>query len=78
MDLETLREFVVFARHLNFSYAAKELNLTQSTLSKHIAALEKELGCDVVVRKRQLELTDAGRKLLQASQKNSGNLRQRN
>ena len=41
MRTEYLREFVVFSRHLSFTEAAKELFIAQSTLSTHIAALEK-------------------------------------
>ncbi len=41
MQIETLEEYVGPAKHLNFSKAAIELSMTQSTLSKHIAALER-------------------------------------
>lgn len=36
MQIETLEEYVVLAKHLNFSKAAIELSMTQSTLSKHM------------------------------------------
>lgn len=44
MRTEILEEFVVCAKHANFHRAAVELNTTQPALSKHIQALEKELG----------------------------------
>lgn len=64
MRMETLREFTVFARHLNFSTAARELNLSQSTLSTHIAALEKELRLPLVQRKGGVALADVGKAFL--------------
>ena len=45
MEIAVLREFVSLAENLNFSTTAKRLFITQSTLSRHIAALEHELGC---------------------------------
>lgn len=62
MNVEWIREFTVFARYLNFSRAASMLNMTQPTLSGHIASLEKELGFELVLRGKTLELTSAGRK----------------
>ena len=69
MTLDVMREYIVFAKHLNFSHAALELNLTQSTLSKHIAALEKELGFPVVTRGRELQFTAQGKAFLESAQK---------
>lgn len=60
MQIETLEEYVVLAKHLNFSKAAIELSMTQSTLSKHIAALEREVGFPVVERSGSVRLTQAG------------------
>ncbi len=64
MRLETLREFVVFAKCQNFSAAALELHLSQPAMSVHIANLEKELGFQLVDRKRGAELTPAGQRFL--------------
>ena len=41
MELSLLREFIVLSQTLNYTKAA---HLTQPTLSKHIVAMEKELG----------------------------------
>lgn len=59
--LTWLRAFEATARHLSFTRAAKELNLTQSAVSQHVRSLEGFLGRDLFVRKtRALELTEDG------------------
>lgn len=61
MDTEYLKEFLTVADELSFTHAASKLHITQSTLSKHIAALEKEFQENLFVRsKRGLEITQAG------------------
>lgn len=50
MNTEWLQEYIVFARHLNFSSAAKTLNMAQPTLSKHMIALEKWVGVPLIER----------------------------
>jgi len=65
MNIDHLCEFVVIADLGNFSLAAEELYLSQSSLSKHIIALEKELGVKLFDRtSRKIVLTDAGNKVL--------------
>ena len=44
MNLKQLEAFVRVAETKSFSAAAKQLYLTQPTVSAHIASLEKELG----------------------------------
>lgn len=69
MKLELLHEFVVLAKHRNFSTAAKELYSTQPGLSSHMAALEKELGFSLLDRSSgKLGLTPAGLEFLKRSQ----------
>lgn len=68
MKMEHLKEFVVFARHLNFTAAAKALAMTQPGLSNHIAQLEKELGAVLVHRDAPVRLTPAGFALLKGAQ----------
>lgn len=59
--LTWLRAFEESARHLNFTRAAAELNLTQSAVSQHVRSLESFLGRDLFIRKtRRLELTEDG------------------
>src|SRR5215472_7039549 len=63
-SLDALRIFVVAARHLSFTEAAIELNLTQSAVSHRIRGLEDELGLSLFNRlPRRLELTPHGRAL---------------
>lgn len=59
--LDTLCEFISLAHHLSFSTAAKELNISQPSLSKHISDLEKELGITLLHRGRKTKLTAAGK-----------------
>jgi LysR family transcriptional regulator, glycine cleavage system transcriptional activator len=62
--LHTLRAFEVAARHLNFSRAAAELNLTHGAISHQMKALEQELGVVLFERRsRGVELTERGRQL---------------
>lgn len=57
-----VEEFLELVNYMNFTVAARKLNLTQSALSKHIAALEKEFDVVLVDRsKQQIELTQQGR-----------------
>ena len=63
--LAWFRAFECAARHLSFTHAAQELNLTQSAVSQHIRSLEHRFGCMLFVRKhRGIALTDQGRRLL--------------
>jgi len=65
-SLDALRIFAVAARHLSFTEAANELNLTQSAVSHRIRGLEEELGISLFNRlTRRLELTPHGRALAQ-------------
>ena len=61
MKLELMQEFIELARVRNYSRAAENLFISQSTLSKHIAAIEDELGVHLVNHDfRGVELTDMG------------------
>jgi LysR family glycine cleavage system transcriptional activator len=54
---------------LSFTKAADELCVTQSAVSHQIKMLENELGTKLLVRgKTQIELTEAGLRLLRAAQ----------
>ncbi|HEY3183836.1 MAG TPA: LysR substrate-binding domain-containing protein [Gaiellaceae bacterium] len=56
-----LRAFAAVARRRSFSEAAAELYVSQPAVSKHVAALEAELGTQLVVRGgRETSLTPAG------------------
>ncbi len=66
MNLRQLEAFVHVAKCSSFSQAAKELYLTQPTVSAHIAALEKELGSRLFIRNtKSVSLTEDGIRLCQ-------------
>jgi LysR family glycine cleavage system transcriptional activator len=67
-NLNALRAFEAAARHLSFTKAAAELNVTQGAVSHQVKALEADLGLSLLHRERQrLALTDAGRDLLEVT-----------
>src|ERR1700709_2903198 len=64
-SLNGLRAFEAAARHLSFTNAACELNVTQTAISHQIRRLEEELGVRLFVRKnRALALTPEARDYL--------------
>lgn len=61
METDLLREYLVVASETNLTHAARRLCTTQSTLSKHMATLEREFGEKLFERgPRGMELTQAG------------------
>src|SRR5262249_11438740 len=64
-SLNGLRAFEAAARHLSFTQAAAELNVTQTAISHQIRRLEEELGIRLFVRQnRALALTPEARDYL--------------
>ena len=64
-SLNGLRAFEAAARHLSFTQAASELNVTQTAISHQIKRLEEELGMKLFVRQnRSLALTAEARDYL--------------
>uniref|UniRef100_Q07JX4 Transcriptional regulator, LysR family n=1 Tax=Rhodopseudomonas palustris (strain BisA53) TaxID=316055 RepID=Q07JX4_RHOP5 len=64
-SLNGLRAFEAAARHLSFTTAATELNVTQTAISHQIKRLEQELGIQLFVRQnRSLALTPQARDYL--------------
>jgi DNA-binding transcriptional LysR family regulator len=63
-SLNALRAFEVAARTESMTRAAAELHVTHGAVSRHIRALEAELGTSLFTREgRGLTLTPAGRRL---------------
>lgn len=60
MNFSSMEYFAALARERNFTRAAEQLHITQQSLSSHIAGLEKELGCQLLLRHVPLKLTYAG------------------
>lgn len=61
MDIRVLRYFLMVAKEQSFTKGAEQLHITQPTLSRQLAALEKELGTPLFIRSgRTITLTDEG------------------
>src|ERR671935_2502243 len=65
IDVRRLHVLSAVAAHRSFSGAAAALRLSQSAVSQHVAALEREVGLPLVERgTRPVELTEAGHALV--------------
>lgn len=65
LELRHLRALVAVGEELNFGRAAARLYVSQSSLSRQIAALERMIGCVLVQRStHHVALTLAGKTLL--------------
>lgn len=61
-----IKYFLMAARCLNFTEAAKQLYISQPALSQQITAMEKELNMQLFIRsKGKLRLTPAGATFLE-------------
>ncbi len=61
MQIKNLRSFIAVAEALHFARAAELLGLAQGTLSQQIAALESQVGVQLLYRdNRNVRLTAAG------------------
>ncbi|NLT98628.1 MAG: LysR family transcriptional regulator [Christensenellaceae bacterium] len=86
-NLKQLEAFVAVVECGSFTAAADRLYLAQSTISAHVAALEKEIGVPLLMRsgKRRIILTEEGRRvythakaILQSCEQLSRELEERN
>src|SRR5688572_1423927 len=65
MDLDRLRGFLAFAREMNFSSAARRINVSQPALHGQVKRLEEDLGVALYTRDAgRLVLTEHGRALV--------------
>lgn len=70
MELRRFQQFITLVEEGTFTAAAAKLYMAQSSLSASIAALEQELGVQLVTRSHGgIELTDAGRAFLEPARK---------
>lgn len=75
MDFQQLNAFMHLAQTGNISQSAKALNMSQPTLSRHIAQLEQALGQPLINRThRPMTLTPAGMFFYQHAQKSMNEL----
>ena len=75
MDFHQLNAFMHIAQTGNISQSAKALNMSQPTLSRHIAQLEQALGQSLINREhRPMTLTPAGAFFYQHAQKSVNEL----
>lgn len=72
MRIELLREFIELARDLDFRATAARLNLAPSSLSGHIAEIEREVGFSLVSRWPSRALTPQGNQFLKYAYKITG------
>lgn len=65
MEIKYLSEFVTLAKTKNYMEAADILYISQSSLSKHIQSIERELGVTLFDRStRRVKLSADGNLLL--------------
>ncbi|MBL8643187.1 MAG: LysR family transcriptional regulator [Rhodospirillaceae bacterium] len=70
MDWSALRDFLAVAKTGSLSRAARDLKISQPTLSRRVAALEEQLGTRLFVRTpRGLLLTDDGEGVLEGARR---------
>lgn len=64
MEFRQIEAFVNVVKHHSFSKAAKEMFLSQPTVSAHVVSLEQELSCRLFDRTtKRVEITEEGEKL---------------
>lgn len=72
-----LTTFEAVARHMSFTQAADELNVTQGAVSRQIRQLEEYCQQTLIIRKqRYIELSDKGQQLAQLLTRSYGELEQ--
>ena len=84
MDLNQIRSFLAVTQTLNFTNAARQNGVPQSTISRQISDLESQLGVRLFYRtRRDVQLTQEGRtflpyalEMMEASQKGAFAVRQ--
>ena len=71
MEFKQLEAFVAVVENKSFSEAARQLNLTQPTISAHIQSLEQELNSRLLIRTtKKLTITQRGLQLYDCASNN--------
>ena len=66
MNIEYLRNFIKLVHYQSFSELAKDIKISQSTLSHQISQLEKDFGVILIERTtKKFELTEEGKLVLE-------------
>lgn len=61
MNIQYMREYIMLVENLNFTNTANKLFIAQSSLSRHVATIEEELGAQLLIRtKHDVEVTPIG------------------
>ena len=61
MELRLLRYFLTVAKEQRFTQAAEQLHLTQTKISRQMAAFGEDLGITLFIRNgKKISLTDEG------------------
>ncbi|MEG1410631.1 MAG: LysR family transcriptional regulator [Terrisporobacter sp.] len=70
MTFEQIKSFLAIVKYNHFTLASQELYISQSSISKHIKSLEKELGVELFNRQhRSIRLTEAGEEFYKFAKK---------
>ncbi|MBY9009049.1 MAG: LysR family transcriptional regulator [Candidatus Lokiarchaeota archaeon] len=70
MNIEYLRNFIKLANYKSFSELARDIPISQSTISHQISQLENIFGVSLINRStKKFEITEAGKILLDYSEK---------
>lgn len=70
MNIKYMREYIALVENLNFTNTANKLFISQPSLSRHIAAIEEEIGAKLLVRtKHNVELTVIGKSVCEELKK---------
>lgn len=65
LELRELEAFVAVASRSSFTAAARDLRFDQSTVTRHVQQLERDLRLELLSRSsRRVELTEQGRQFL--------------
>ena len=69
MHLNQIKSFLTVSKMLNFTNAARQNGVPQSTISRQISDLEQQLGVRLFYRtKRDVRLTEEGRTFIPYAQ----------